>query len=101
MTLALATLPTSSAGAQGVTRRGKLEDARGTQSRSVVDGTNTDLASSALNLNLFVGHQVEGTGDGKGSVASPLMEVQAAAGPAPQGSQEKLYMGSHRWAIRV
>ena len=79
LALSLAALLTAPADAQSVTFRGKVEDVSGTQNQFVVDCTTTSLTSTAFNLNLFVGQQVEITGDWNGSVGSPSVNVQAIA----------------------
>ena len=68
---------TSLANAQDVTFKGKVEDVSGTAGQFVVDCTSVDLSSTAFNLNLFVGQQVEIQGTWNGSVANPAVVVNA------------------------
>lgn len=70
-------LTAGSASAQQVTFRGKVEDVSGTTNQFVVDCTNTSLTSAAFNLNLFIGQQVEITGQWNGSAANPSVSVGA------------------------
>jgi hypothetical protein len=71
------------ASAQDVTFRGKVEDVSGTTNQFVVDCTGTRLTSGLFNLNLFVGQQVEISGDWNGSTANPSVDVTAIA-PVPE-----------------
>ncbi|MDF1800420.1 MAG: hypothetical protein P1V81_14675 [Planctomycetota bacterium] len=77
--LSLTAAMTLPADAQSVTFRGKVEDVSGTQNQFFVDCTNTSLTSGAFNLNLFVGQQVEITGQWNGSTAAPSVDVAAIA----------------------
>ena len=75
--LSLSFLMTAGLSAQGVRFRGEVEDVSGTQNQFVVDCTNVALTSSTLNLNLFVGEQVEIVGTWNGNFAAPSVEVTA------------------------
>lgn len=66
----------STALAQDVHFRGKIEDVSGT-SQFVVDCTNVQLTSSSINLSGLVGQQVEIDGTWNGSFSSPSVEVTA------------------------
>ena len=63
--------------AQEVTFDGKVEDVSGTTNQFVVDCTDTQLTSGLFDLNLFVGQQVEITGQWNGSAANPSVNVTA------------------------
>ena len=75
--LPLALLSATTAAAQDVTFRGKVEDVSGTTNQFFLDCTDVDLTSAAFNLNLFVGAQVEIQGSWNGSVANPAVVVDA------------------------
>ncbi|QDU68333.1 hypothetical protein [Engelhardtia mirabilis] len=74
--IALFVLSTSAL-AQEVTFTGKVEDVSGTTNQFVLGCTDTQLTSAFFNLNLFVGEQVQITGQWNGSAANPSVAVDA------------------------
>ena len=79
LALSLSAAMAMPADAQSVTFRGKVEDVSGTQNQFILDCTNTSLTSAAFNLNLFVGQQVEITGQWNGSNMAASVNVAAIA----------------------
>ena len=69
------------ASAQQVTLRGKVEDVSG-GGGFFVDCTDTTLTSSTIDLNAFVGQQVELSGTWNGSSGAPSVDVAAMAAVA-------------------
>jgi len=69
------------ASAQQVTLRGKVEDVSG-GGGFFVDCTDTTLTSSTIDLNAFVGQQVELSGTWNGSSDAPSVDVAAIAAVA-------------------
>ena len=79
-TIAATTLLVSMVSAQSVHLRGKVEDGEGTCYYCpgfdfVIDCTDIPIASSAYDLNAFMGMQVEATGTYNGLAATPLIEI--------------------------
>jgi hypothetical protein len=64
-----------SAQAQQVSLRGKVEDMPANPGRFIVGCTDTELTSSVVNLNSFVGQQVELDGAWNGSATAPVVDV--------------------------
>lgn len=63
--------------AQEVTFLGKVEDVQGTANQFVLDCNGASLSSTLFDLNLFVGQQVEITGQWNGSFFSPAVVVES------------------------
>lgn len=63
------------AAAQHVTVRGKVEDVSGTAGEFTLDCANVSLSSTTVDLNLFVGLQVELQGGWNGSTTTPAVAV--------------------------
>jgi len=68
-----------SAQAQQVSFRGKVEDMPAQPGRFVVGCTDTELTSSVVKLNAFVGQQVELSGAWNGSSSAPVVDVATMA----------------------
>lgn len=71
--------------AQQVSLRGKVEDMPSQPGRFIVGCTVTELTSSVVDLNSFVGQQVELTGSWNGSSSAPVVDV------ATMGTVNKLF----------